>query len=300
MTLRLRALYRKFDTTFVRHFSGADAVNDLPIVELAADEVSLPVTGGGELAAPNPDSAIPLWQRWNDYGIGLLRQSGPMARGSLAAAARAFAEVEKLGKPDGALNQARVFLAEGQNVELARRALDRAATFSPPSPPWLLAWFEAQVARREGRLDVAIAALGKLLETPWPQARERGFDFSGDDRVWSLLGQLELERVQELAEDDPEVRAGFERARHAFASVLERDPENAMAHYSLARIARAGGDEIEAARLIASFERYRGDDPDRDRARDAARRADPVADFQAEPLVVFELQPPGAALEPSP
>lgn len=305
ITLRLRVLYRKFDTTYFRLFAGADARNDLPIEELAADEVTLDVAGDTPTAQADAESPIPLWQRWNDYGIGLLRQGGPTTRGSKGAALASFAEVERLGRPDGALNQVRVLLGQGEPVELARAALTRARAFDPPAFPWLLAWFEAQVSRREGRLDAAIAALQQLIETPWPEARRRGFDFSGDDRVWLQLGELELERAQDRPNGDAATNQGLERARRAFTAVLERDPENALAHYSLARIAGTLGDTAGAERSLAAFERYRGDDPDRDRARDAARRSDPIADFQAEPLVVYELResartPQSSTRAPSP
>ncbi len=36
------------------------------------------------------------WERWNDYGIGLLRQG---KKGESRQAEAAFAEVEKLGRP---------------------------------------------------------------------------------------------------------------------------------------------------------------------------------------------------------
>ena len=235
VTLTLRARYRKFDTTYVRHFQGSGAQNFLPIVELSADRVSLPIAGDADAASSvsQEESAIPAWQRWNDYGIGLLRQSGPMARGSLAAAASAFAEVEKLGKPDGALNQVRVFLSEGMEVAAARAALDRAAKFDPPSPPWLLAWFEAQVARREGRLDVAIAALEQLIATPWPAARARGFDFAGDDRVWLQLGQIELERAQERPPGDAGNRGRVRtRAKSLRACARKRSGERDRALFA--------------------------------------------------------------------
>ncbi|MCH2581409.1 MAG: hypothetical protein MK133_09475, partial [Planctomycetes bacterium] len=60
----------KLDTTYMKHIFGKDRVNDLPIVTLAVDSLTFPVAGK---AAKTPPSAIPAWQRWNDYGIGLLR-----------------------------------------------------------------------------------------------------------------------------------------------------------------------------------------------------------------------------------
>ena len=299
VTVRARARYRKFDNTFVRHFRGAEAENDTPIVELAGDSVTLPIAGATAALAEEPEPATPLWQRWNDYGIGLLRQSGPMARGALAAATNAFEQVEALGRPDGPLNLVRAYLGAGEEVSSARAALERAARFDPPAAPWLLAWFEAQVARREGRFEEAIAALGQLIATPWAEARERGFDFAGDDRVWLLLGQLELERAQAFPAGNPEFEAGLGRAAEAFERALAADPENSSAHYSLARVRRGLGDAPGAARELAAFERFRGDDPERDRARDAARRANVVADQLAEPVVIFDLLPQATEVAPA-
>jgi hypothetical protein len=53
---------------------------------------------------------VPEWQRWNDYGIGLLLEGDKGSeKGELIQAAEAFGHVERLGRPDGPLNLARVF-----------------------------------------------------------------------------------------------------------------------------------------------------------------------------------------------
>lgn len=69
----------------------------------------------GSVPTTNPASSIPTWERWNDYGIGPLRKSGlGLNRGELRQAAYAFGQVERLGRPDGPLNLARVYLQEGR------------------------------------------------------------------------------------------------------------------------------------------------------------------------------------------
>src|SRR5262249_40910560 len=110
--------YRKFDTTYVKYFQGDDFKgNDLPVMTLATDSVTFPVArvaDDGASTDPSP-ARIPEWERWNDYGIGLLRKSQTDAhRGELRQAEDAFARVEALGRADGPLNLARAYLQEGR------------------------------------------------------------------------------------------------------------------------------------------------------------------------------------------
>src|SRR6185369_14250609 len=82
LTVELRLQYRKFDTTYLNYIFGNNytngapfqTTNDLPITTIAADTIIFSIEGAGAGAAPisNPQSPIPEWQRWNDYGIGLL------------------------------------------------------------------------------------------------------------------------------------------------------------------------------------------------------------------------------------
>jgi len=123
--------YRKFDTRFYRHVMGDDfRVNDLPIATLASDRLVLPVTGS--ILRSDQQRAIHAWERWNDYGIGLLREG---KRGESRQAATAFAEVEALGRADGPLNLARVLYREG-SLDEAADALHRATRMQPPAAAW--------------------------------------------------------------------------------------------------------------------------------------------------------------------
>ncbi|HZJ15463.1 MAG TPA: multiheme c-type cytochrome, partial [Chthoniobacteraceae bacterium] len=70
ITIEVKLQYRKFDTIYMRHVFGKDYVNVLPVTTICTDRLTFAVEGGA--AAPaNPESKIPAWQRWNDYGIGL-------------------------------------------------------------------------------------------------------------------------------------------------------------------------------------------------------------------------------------
>ena len=111
MRVRVNVNYRKFDTRYLRYFQGeAFRGNDLPVTLLASDEVVFPFKGASVPSQPTEPSAEP-WERWNDYGIALLRKE---QRGELRQAEAAFRQVEALGRGDGALNLARVYFREGR------------------------------------------------------------------------------------------------------------------------------------------------------------------------------------------
>ena len=107
----------------------------LPIVLMARDLVQLPVRGGNP-AKNEPSPIQPVWQRWNDYGIGLLLEGGTKGgqKGELKQAEAMFQKVAELGPSDGWVNLARVYQKEGRIPE-ALAALESAApTRSRPRP----------------------------------------------------------------------------------------------------------------------------------------------------------------------
>src|SRR5205823_3856093 len=105
--------------------------------------VVLPVEG---VAEGVPEQASPIkaaWQRWNDYGIGLLLQRDVAGKkGQLRQAEEAFGKLLTLGVPEavghGHVNLARVYLEEGRFRE-ATEALNAAARADPPPPWWTVA-----------------------------------------------------------------------------------------------------------------------------------------------------------------
>jgi hypothetical protein len=124
----------------------------LPVTTICTDRLTFAVEGGAASTA-NPESKIPAWQRWNDYGIGLFLEGNQGSeKGELIQAAQAFSEVEKLGRYDGPLNLARVFLKEGR-LDDAVTALGRAARADPPAPRWSVSWFNGLVNKANGYLD---------------------------------------------------------------------------------------------------------------------------------------------------
>lgn len=301
LTLEVKLQYRKFDTVYMNYVLDTNyakggpftITNDLPITTMASDTLVFPVEGAA--AAPAQEaSPIPEWQRWNDYGIGLLLEGDKGSeKGQLIQAANAFEHVEKLGRADGPVNLARVYLKEGRLTD-AVAALQRAAAFNPPAPRWTLAWFNGQVNKQNGYLDQAIAEFRGILEDRYPELDKRGFDFSKDYEVINELGQTYFERAK-MERNNPQGQRDFlNLAARQFQRTLELDTENAAAHYNLALIHAQLGDESKAALHRQEHERLRPDDNARDRAIAIERRRNPAADHAAQAVVIYSLQRAGA------
>lgn len=283
--------YRKFDTTYTRQFQGDDfTYNDFVITTIATDQLTFPVAGRDAVPTSNPDSNIPLWQRWNDYGIGLFRKGG---RGQLRQAEEAFKQVEALGHADGAVNLSRVYLREGR-LDDAVAALQRAADHEPPAYPWLVTWFTSEVNAQNGYLDEAIAGYMSLIETKYALAREREFDFSQDYRLLNKLAETLAQRAQLHPTNSDQWRADLQAASKWYQRTLQLEPENAEAHYGLAQLAASLGDQAAAGEHRRLHAQYRVDNNARDRAVRLAREKDPAANHAAESVVLYDLRRPGA------
>jgi hypothetical protein len=291
VTLDARLQYRKFDTTYMRQFQGKKfTYNDLPITTVSSDRVVLPVAGRATPDIMPQSRDIPEWQRWNDYGIGLLRKGGS---GQLRQAEEVFRRVEALGRPDGPLNLARVCIREGR-LDDAVEALRRAAEHDPPAYPWSVAYFTAVVNRQNGYLDKALEGYADVIHTQFREAREREFDFSQDYTLLNEYAQTLFDRAK-LERGDARRRNEYLReAARWFERVLELDSENAEAHYGLSQV-YARLDEIDKARLHRTlYAKYKGDDNARDRAIVLARQKSAPANHAAEAVVLYDLQRTGA------
>ena len=267
VTLAARVRYRKFDQTYMDYVqqslaegpkdaaSGSDAAagsNDkplpaLPVVDLCADAVTLPVAGGASAAAlaEQTSSVKPAWQRWNDYGIGCLLEGGANAkRGELRQAEAAFRMVADMKEAAGHgwINLARVFIAEGRLPE-AVEVINAARTATPPPPWWLVDWFTGLVAVENAAgpedLDRGIGAFERILE-PDNQPVSRGFDFSRDYVVRNRLADTIFRRA--VIEEEPAREQTLRRAVTEYRQTLSLEPEDLDAHYGLAQcFARLAG-----------------------------------------------------------
>jgi tetratricopeptide (TPR) repeat protein len=294
VTVDVKVNYRKFDTKYMQYVFGPTFTNDLPVTVIASDRVTFPVEGSD--APANEPSKIVPWQRWNDYGIGLFLEGDKGSeKGELIQAAHAFGEVERMGRPDGPLNLARVYFKEGR-LDDAVAALQRAAKTDPPAPRWTVAWLNGLVNKQNGFLDTAISEFKSILEDRYPELDRRGFDFSKDYEVISELGQTLFERAKlERGEANKAKREDFLRqAAERFHKTLALDSENLAAHYNLSLIYAQLGDQTRAAQHRREHERYRPDDNARDRAISIHRRQNPAADHAAQAIVIYSLTRPGA------
>jgi tetratricopeptide (TPR) repeat protein len=304
LEIAVKLQYRKFDTIYMNYVFGTNyaagkpftVTNHLPITTISEDKVILPVAGGALSQFRAQESKIPEWQRWNDYGIGLLLQGERGSeKGELVQAAEAFARVEELGRADGPLNLARVYFKEGL-LEETVAALQRAATFDPPAPRWVVAWLNGLVNKQNGFLDKAISEFRSILEDRYPELDERGFDFSKDYDVINELGQSLFERAktERGAARSAQRREFLEQAKAQFERTLALDSENLTAHYNLMLIHTQLGDETKAAEHGKLHDRYRPDANAADRAIAIHRRQNPAADHAAQAVVLYPLQRPGA------
>lgn len=291
ITIEARLQYRKFDLTMMRFVNGPDYRIDLPITTISRASVRLPGQGG-------PASVPPAWERWNDYGIGLLLEGNVGSdKGELRQAEAAFMEVERLGRPEGPLNLARVYHKEGR-VDEAAGALERARAAG--APPWTVAWLTGLVNKENGHLDEAIANFRAALDATSPELRARGFDFSRDYEVLNELGLALFERAKQ---ERGESRATARRERlaqavAAFERTLAVDGENVTAHYALSLLHAELGDAARAARHRGAHQRYTLDEQARNLVIAEHRAANPAANHAAPSVVIYDLQPRPPAAAP--
>jgi cytochrome c-type biogenesis protein CcmH/NrfG len=286
--VEVKLQYRKF-TRFFTSYSLGPAAPELPVTTIGADRITFPVEHAPSPGAATP-SSVNAWERWNDYGIGLLLEGTTGSeKGELRQAADAFAEVERLGRPDGALNLARVYFKEGR-LDEAANALRRASAAG--APPWTVAWLSGLVNKENGFLDQAIDDFERVLATGPSEVGARRFDFSADYEVINELGQALFERAKQ--ERGPSVesrrRQFLQRAAAQFERTLQLDSENVTAHYVLSLIYGQLGDARRAAEHAALHARYKPDDNARDRAIATHRLANAAANHAAQSIVIYPLR----------
>ena len=291
LVIRGRVRYRKFDLALMRHAFGAEEgerlTKALPILDLADTTVTIPI--GRDAGEATTTLKAPDWQRWNDYGIGLVRagSGGGVAKGQLAQAIEVFSEVEKLGLADGALNQGRAMIIEGR-INDAAAALARAAENPELKWPWALDWYSAAAARELGDLDESVRRLERIIAARYPTAVERGYDFSRDERVWNELATVRFQLSRTAATDESHAEQVAE-ANRAIERSLALNPQMARSWFLASRIREAAGDADGAAAALAEFELLRPDDNARDRAIRLARSRSEIADHASEPLAIYDL-----------
>ncbi|MEC9094315.1 MAG: tetratricopeptide repeat protein, partial [Planctomycetota bacterium] len=253
VTVEIKLQFRKFDQTYMnlisqfhrknnRPFRGelldGQYRNDLPITTLATDRITFPVKGNNQKIQNPLRSDIPPWQRWNDYGIGLLLE-GKGVDGQLRQAEIAFQKVEELGQFHGPINLARVYNREARLNE-AVDAINRAEQYRGKEnyPDWTVRWLKGVIQQQQGYLDEAIENLTGAIEYRSEETVRRKFDFTRDYVVLNFLGETLFERgKQERGDKNRQNRFKFfNEAKKRFQQVLQIDRENVTAHYVLNQI----------------------------------------------------------------
>ncbi len=299
VTVQVRVLYRKFDETF-RHLisktavaSGRPISNDgaLPVTVLATDTFTF-ASPAGNPAHSNNEETIPPWERWNDYGIGMLLNG----HATLRQAAEAFHQVELLGRVDGPLNLARTHLEEGgaEEIDLAAEALNRAGLHDNPSPnSWTTHWLAGRIHRERGNLEAAESHFRAILDMQSEELTRRGFDFSRDYVVNNLLGRTIFDRALQLrGSENTSLREGrLQEAVEVFRRTLTLDSENIDAHHNLSQLYSVLGNAELADTHRRLHARYHPDDTARGLAAAAARTRYPAANAAAEPVTIYDLHP---------
>jgi tetratricopeptide (TPR) repeat protein len=231
IVLEAKVNYRKFDRTYFDYIFGVGKGPKLPVVVMAQDLVSLPVEGGPPVAN-QPSSIEPAWQRFNDYGIGLLLEGATKGaqKGELKQAEEVFRKVAGLGVADGWVNLARVYQREGR-IDDALLALEKAAGHEKPAAPWVINWLTGEINVSNGMLEAATDNFESVLATRVP---ERKFDFSLDYRVINELAATYYVRARNVIPVTlPERVDLLKKAIAAHRRTLAIDSEDVTAHYGL-------------------------------------------------------------------
>ncbi len=208
-----------------------EKIPDLPIVAVAENQVTLDVLAASA-PAPQPKTELAKedWQRWNDYGIGLLLQ------GDLKAAQAAFEKVTEVDpqNPDGWVNIGRAALQEG-DVARAHSVLEKALALNPKLAR--TNFFYGSLLKSTGDYDQA-AAHFEIVLAQYPR-----------DRVaLNNLGRvLFLERK-------------YSEAVKVLRQVLAVDPEDLQAHYNLMLCYNGLGDEKMSKEHQARYLRFKADE----------------------------------------
>lgn len=261
LDVRARLRYRKLDPAYARYSLGGEPAAPMLVCDCASDSKTIALDGGESDLTTSSTTKVPLWERWNDYGVGLLDQ------GDTRGAVRAFGEAARLApeRPDGPRNQARAALRDGA-VDRALAFLDEAEKRAPGDPQ--NAFFWGQAREREGRLEDAARAYARVLERfPLDREARRG------------LAEARLKSATK-----PE---DYRAALADFLALLKVDPEDRGAHYRRIAIYRALGDEASAAAAEQAYKRFQLDEDAKATAPvEAFARAHADANLEAQPVHV--------------
>jgi len=203
-------------------------IPNVPTVVMAQNQVTIPVVTDDHTSfEENIQYNAKDWQRWNDYGIGLLLQ------GDLKGAERAFRVVTQL-RPDyadGWVNIARALVQEG-NTDAAKPVLEKAFQDNPKLAS--AHYYEALVLKADGNYPAA-----------YQQLADAAAQYPNDRVVRDEMGRmLFLQRKYAAAVQELE-------------KTLSIDPEDLEAHYNLMLCYRGLNQDASADREVKLYLRFK-------------------------------------------
>lgn len=236
--IQARLNYRKFNAA-INNFTFADsttvaknrevqAIKDWIYVKGLAPEIPvITLTSAVKNTTDAGVSQTPLWQRYNNYGIALLREENYRKADAI------FKKVSTLApaRPDGELNRARALLAEG-NVFAAEEILSDLQNRFPENNT--VTYFLGQTYFVQGRFDESLVYWVRLLKI-YPE----------DVQLLADLGQIYYQIND------------YEKAEAMLQSALTINPENYTVIYRMMLLKNATGAEKEAAEWLEKYEFYR-------------------------------------------
>ncbi len=207
------------------------AIPDLPIVEMANDEVSIKVIKqNAQLPSIQPKLDPSDRERWNDYGIGLLLQ------GDLKGAEEAFLKVTKIDPKyaDGWVNIGRSRVQEGDPAG-ALEVLEKALSIDPELSK--AHFFSAMALKAQGKYDLALFHLHKA-SSKYPLDRV----------VRNQMGRILF------------LKRNYNEAIVQFKKTIEIDPEDVTAHYNLMLSYQGLGNKEMAEKERKLYMRFKADE----------------------------------------
>ncbi len=234
ITVTARLKYRKFAHSYTQfayqnapNVSGpTKSIPDLPIVTIAEKQTQF---GLGDTDW-NPVIDKKDRERWNDWGIGMLLQ------GDLKGAEYAFKRVTDADPAyaDGWLNVARALIQEGE-TDAAKPFLKQAESID--TSLGRIHFFKAMVQKADGDYDAAASSLRRVLR-----------QYPRDRVVWNQLGRILF------------LQRKFADSVAVLQKVIEIDPEDLQAHYTLMLAYRGSGDTEQSRREEKLFNRFKADE----------------------------------------
>ena len=225
LQLSAKVLYRHFNETFIRFVLG-DRHERFPVVDMASDTKSL-VLSKAEFR-PKPAESEPDWQRWNNFGIGLLNAM------QYQDAASAFERVLEL-RPDYAeahTNRGLVYLAS-QQYDLAATEFRKGLQLSPGDPRTL--FYQGALRRAQGDALGSAYDLASV-KSHYPDSQDVNRELGLSDY---FLGNWADSKAQ-------------------FLRVQDDDPDDLVSHYYLALLYRLEG---RSALATAEREKFIDENP---------------------------------------